>query len=42
MHDLLRFEIDEPTWRARFIAYLRHLGRRREAQLLSGLPADPP
>jgi hypothetical protein len=41
MHDLLRFEIDEPTWRARFVAYLRNLGRRREAQLLSGLESEP-
>ncbi|MFL5303565.1 MAG: ArnT family glycosyltransferase [Polyangia bacterium] len=40
MHRLLRFNLDEATWRARFVAYLRSLGRRREAQLLSGLSAN--
>jgi hypothetical protein len=40
MHQLLRVGVDEATWRARFVGYLRSLGRRREAQLLSGLGSD--
>ena len=40
MHRLLRVDIDEATWRARFVSYLRSLGRRREAQLLSGLGSE--
>ena len=40
MHRLLRFNLDEATWRTRFVAYLRSLGRRREAQLVSGLTAN--
>jgi Dolichyl-phosphate-mannose-protein mannosyltransferase len=41
MHGLLHVRIDEATWRARFVNYLRSLGRRREAQLLSGLRPEP-
>jgi hypothetical protein len=37
MHRLLHFNLDEATWRARFVTYLRSLGRRREAQLVAGL-----
>ncbi|HVT09940.1 MAG TPA: glycosyltransferase family 39 protein [Polyangia bacterium] len=40
MHRLLRFSLDEATWRARFVAYLRGMGRRREAQFVAGLPSS--
>jgi len=42
MHRLLRFSLDERTWRGRFVAYLRSLGRRREAQLMSGISSGEP
>ena len=37
MHGLLRFGLDEATWRARFAAYLRSFGRKREAHRIEGL-----
>ena len=42
LHHLLRISMDEQPWRARFVAYLRRLGRRREAQLVSGLSSPAP
>jgi len=42
MHRLLGFSLDERTWRSRFVAYLRSLGRRREAQLVSGVSSTEP
>jgi hypothetical protein len=36
MHSLLRFGLDEATWRARFAAYLRSFGRGREARRVAG------
>ena len=42
MHGLLRFGLDEPTWRARFAAYLRSFGRRREARRVLGLSGREP
>jgi hypothetical protein len=35
MHRLLHVGIDERLWRGRFVAYLRSLGRRREARLVA-------
>lgn len=40
MHQLLRFDLDEVTWRARFAAYLRSFGRRREARVVAGLQSQ--
>jgi hypothetical protein len=37
MHGLLRFGLDEATWRSRFAAYLRSFGRKREARRVAGL-----
>jgi len=42
MHGLLRFGLDEATWRARFEAYLRSFGRKREARRVAGLSAKKP
>lgn len=35
MHDLLGFKVAEPIWRVRFEAYLRSMGRQREADLIA-------
>jgi len=42
MHGLLRFGLDQATWRARFAAYLRSFGRRREARVVAGSSGEAP
>ncbi|HEY8926420.1 MAG TPA: glycosyltransferase family 39 protein, partial [Polyangia bacterium] len=42
LHRLLRFGLDEATWRARFAAYLRSFGRTREARRVAGSSSNQP
>jgi len=42
VHRLLRSDLDEATWHARFVAYLRSLGRPREARRAASLRGSAP